>query len=182
MFTTQYKINLPNDYDMNIIRDRIKNNGFKTDGFDELKYKFYLISEKEINTNISNSYAPLYLWKNNLGLNKFLFEGFYDNILSSFGWQKVRIGIPLLNTISSAISDYNHIFEYSGNIPPQTSLKNITAQFQKEIPPLPDTEMLLIYNSESWEYSAFYFTNDLTAVTGIPGTTYSILHVSSDNN
>ncbi len=182
MFTTQYKINLPIDYDMNIIRSRIENNGFKTDGFTDLKYKFYLISEKEINTNFCNSYAPLYLWKSNIGLNKFLFEGFYDNILGSFGWQRVRTGIPLLNTLSAAVTDCTQVFEYSGNISPQASLKNITAQLKEEIPQLPDTEILLVYNPESWEYSAFYFINDLTAVAGLQGTTYSILHVSSDNN
>ncbi len=181
MFTTQYKINLPADYDMNIIRSRIKNNGFKTDGFTDLKYKFYLISEKNLNTNIGNSYAPLYLWKNNLGLNKFLFEGFYDNILGSFGWQKVRIGIPLINMISPRISECQYIFEYSGDIAQQASLKNLNAQLTAEIPQLPDTEMLLIYNPESWKYSAFYFLKDFTAAADIPGTTYSILHISPDN-
>lgn len=33
MLLTQYKIKLPSDYDMDIIRTRVKNNGHKTDGF-----------------------------------------------------------------------------------------------------------------------------------------------------
>ncbi|WP_142950755.1 DUF4865 family protein, partial [Bacillus sp. AFS076308] len=36
MFTTQYKITLPSDYDMNIIKKRVKNNGHKTDGFEDV--------------------------------------------------------------------------------------------------------------------------------------------------
>ena len=36
MNAMQYKITLPNDYDMTIIRERVENNGFKTDGFQDL--------------------------------------------------------------------------------------------------------------------------------------------------
>jgi hypothetical protein len=46
MIATQYKITLPSDYDMSIIKDRVRNNGHKIDGFDELKYKLYLVTEK----------------------------------------------------------------------------------------------------------------------------------------
>jgi len=35
MIATQYKIILPSDYDMDIIRNRVKNNGHKTDGFED---------------------------------------------------------------------------------------------------------------------------------------------------
>ena len=42
MNAMQYKITLPNDYDMTIIRERVENNGFKTDGFQDLLLKAYL--------------------------------------------------------------------------------------------------------------------------------------------
>ena len=103
MIATQYKITLPSDYDMEIIKNRVKLNGHKTDGFQDLKFKLYLITENKTNSNIQNSYSPLYLWKSNEGLNKFLFEGYYDNILSSFGWQTVNIGIPLIDTTTNKI-------------------------------------------------------------------------------
>jgi hypothetical protein len=45
----QYNIKLPSDYDMNIIKDKVKNNGFKTDCFRDLLMKAYLIAEK-VNT------------------------------------------------------------------------------------------------------------------------------------
>jgi len=61
MIATQYKITLPSDYDMNIIKDRVRNNGHKTDGFEDLKFKLYLVTEKGINNNLQNSYCPLYL-------------------------------------------------------------------------------------------------------------------------
>lgn len=46
MLATQYKIILPSDYDMNIIKERVRKNGPKTDGFPGLKFKLYLITEK----------------------------------------------------------------------------------------------------------------------------------------
>lgn len=36
MNTMQYKISLSKNYDMDIIRNRVKNNGNKTDGFQDL--------------------------------------------------------------------------------------------------------------------------------------------------
>lgn len=84
MIGMQYKIILPKDYDIEIIRKRVKQNGYKTDGFQGLNFKAYLITEAGENKNLYNSYAPLYIWNNHEGMNKFIFDGFYDNILESF--------------------------------------------------------------------------------------------------
>ncbi|WP_438857273.1 DUF4865 family protein [Enterococcus sp. AZ007] len=43
----QYKVLLPMDYDMEIIRQRVKTNGFKTDGFQDLLLKSYLMIDSE---------------------------------------------------------------------------------------------------------------------------------------
>ena len=90
MIMMQYKVKLPNDFNMDNIRKRVKENGIKTNGFEDLFFKAYLISEKD------KEYSPLYIWKDSKGMNKFIFDGFYDNILNSFGWQKINTGISLL--------------------------------------------------------------------------------------
>lgn len=46
MIAMQYKILLSDDYDMDNIRQRVKNNGYKTDGFQDLMFKAYLIKVK----------------------------------------------------------------------------------------------------------------------------------------
>ena len=46
MIAMQYAIDLPSDYDMEIIRRRVRENGDKTDGFPGLEMKAYLIAEK----------------------------------------------------------------------------------------------------------------------------------------
>ena len=63
MQAIQYTIKLPSDYDMDIIRQRVQNTGHLMDGFDDLFFKVYLISEKS-EGQLFNSYCPLYIWKN----------------------------------------------------------------------------------------------------------------------
>lgn len=178
MIASQYKIALPSDYDMNIITNRIKLNGYKTGGFYGLKFKLYLITEKGKNNNLDNSYSPLYLWKDVEGLNKFLFNGFYDNILSSFGWQQVNIGIPLIDTTTSKIADNKYLFEITRDIKPQSSLNNFKDTIEKDLPKIKDSEYIVIYNPDKWKYTAFYFIQDLDEVKSEKGIIYTILHVS----
>lgn len=180
MIATQYKIILPSDYDMNIIKDRVKNNGYKTDGFEDLKFKLYLITEKGTNKSLQNSYCPLYIWKDSNGLNKFLFNGFYDNIITSFGWQKVNVGIPLIDTTTYKIKDSKYLFEVTREIQPQESLNNLKDKIEKDIPSFGDIEYMVIYNPDKWKYHVFYFIDDLSNVKVEEGIIYDILHISQE--
>ena len=180
MIAMQYKITLPNDYDMNIIKDRVKNNGYKTDVFEELKFKLYLTSEKGINRSLQNSYCPLYIWRDSNGLNKFLFNGFYDNIITSFGWQKVNIGIPLIDRTTYKIKDSRYVFEITGEIQPQESLNNLKDKIEENIITIKDAEYIVIYNPDKWKYNVFYFIDDLSKVKLEEGTIYDILHISQE--
>ncbi|WP_174733273.1 DUF4865 family protein [Mesobacillus harenae] len=178
MIAAQYKIILPGDYDMNIIKERVRENGYKTDGFEDLKFKFYLVTEKGIDYNFQNSYCPLYLWKDSNGLNEFLFNGFYDNIIHSFGWQRVNVGIPLIDTTTSQIIKSKYLYQMTGEIQPQQSLNNLRDQLKEVIPTIENTEYILIYNPDKWVYDVFYFLNDLSNLNDMNGSIYTILHVS----
>jgi hypothetical protein len=180
MIATQYKIILPSDYDMNIIKDRVKNNGYKTDEFEDLKFKLYLITEKGKNKSLQNSYCPLYLWKDSNGLNKFLFNGFYDNIITSFGWQKVNVGIPLIDTTTYKIKDSKYVFETTREIHPQESLNNLKDKIEKDILSFGEEDYMVIYNPDKWEYHVFYFLDDLIKVKSEEGIIYDILHISQE--
>ncbi|MFW2501681.1 DUF4865 family protein [Clostridium diolis] len=180
MIATQYKIILPSDYDMSIIKDRVKNNGYKTDGFEDLKFKLYLTTEKGKNQNLQNSYCPLYVWKDSNGLNKFLFNGFYDNIITSFGWKKVNVGIPLIDTTTYKIKDSKYVFEIEREIKPQGSLNNFKDGIEKNIPRIKESEFIVIYTPDKWKYHVFFFIDDLSKIKSVEGTTYDILHISQE--
>lgn len=174
MIAMQYKIMLPDDYDMNTIRQRVRNNGTKTDGFQDLMFKAYIISEKD-NTGICcNEYSPLYLWKSNEGMNKFIFDGFYDNILNSFGWQNINIGIPFICELKENFKNSKYLLEIEKEITPTQQMKRMHLSIN------PDNCMgkILIYNPDKWKYVEFYL------LTSVPqhfntGKIYRILHLST---
>jgi hypothetical protein len=181
MIGMQYKINLPSDYDMDIIRERVKNNGYKTDNFHSLKFKFYMITEKNINGNLQNSYAPLYLWKNHSGMNKFLFEGFYDNILESFGWQHINTGIPLFYDFSDEIKKSKYVFEFIHTIKPQRSLTSVKDRLLAEFADSGShLGILTLYNPDTWVFSIYLFTDKVDRLHLEKGNYYEILHISND--
>jgi len=177
MIGMQYRINLPSDYDMQIIRNRVKNNGNKTDGFPGLLFKCYLIQERNVDS-FENVYSPLYIWNDSNGMNQFLFGGFYDNIIKSFGWQKVNIGVPVLIDLKEDFNDSKFVLETSNEIAPNMSL----TAFQEGIKNSPKeyegyAGRVCIYNPDKWKYSQFYFYLDRPEGTG-QNNVYQILHVS----
>ena len=123
MHAMRYAITLPGDYDMTIIRNRVAKSGHLMDGFQDLLFKAYLISEKAAGA-LQNSYNPLYVWKGAAGMNKFIFDGYFDNILRDFGWQHIEIGIAASTALTDAFKDSKYLTEETVAINPTTSLKN----------------------------------------------------------
>ncbi|GLQ86650.1 DUF4865 family protein [Dyella flagellata] len=85
MITMQYRIGLPADYDMDIIRRRIAERGHLTDAFPGLAFKAYLYA-----TGRENLYAPFYLWHGTEGMNAFLGGEGFAGVVASFGRPTVR--------------------------------------------------------------------------------------------
>jgi len=175
MIGMQYKITLPSDYNMELIKTRVRENGFKTDGFDDLLFKCYLIKENGVNS-FENLYAPLYVWKSNIGMNKFLFDGYYDNIIKSFGWQNVNIGIPALIELTDQFNTSNYMLEVTKEISSDVTLTSFRNSVSTSL--ISDksyTGRVCIYNPDKWKYSMFYFYKEY------PDTaydTFQILHIS----
>ena len=90
MHAMQYKITLPADYDMGIIRTRVATRGSGTDAFGGLGLKAYLIREKNVHGSAVNEYAPFYLWANPAGLSSFLFGIPFTAIIDDFGRPAVQ--------------------------------------------------------------------------------------------
>lgn len=86
----QYAITLPADYDMRIIRRRVAERAGALDDFAGLGIKAYLVRERGADGSPVNQYAPFYLWNETSGMNRFLWDGGYDNVVASFGRAPVR--------------------------------------------------------------------------------------------
>ena len=170
MQAMQYTIKLPSDYDMDIIRQRVRNTGHLMDGFDDLFFKVYLISEKS-EGQLFNSYCPLYIWKNTNGMTKFIFDGYFDHILNSFGWQNIEIGV----TSSVEISDHFDSSKYATleviDIEASESLKSFTIYEQMQAN---ESGKAVIFNPDKWKKCIFtFYTNKPD--TQLP--TFEILHI-----
>jgi hypothetical protein len=92
MITMQYRIGLPADYDMDIIRRRIAERGHLTDAFPHLAFKAYLYADRKASyaSGGENLYAPFYLWHNQEGMNAFLTGAGFAGVVESFGRPIVR--------------------------------------------------------------------------------------------
>jgi hypothetical protein len=87
----QYTMTLPADYDMSIIRERVRTRGFRTDGFPGLAFKAYLIRERGVDGSPVNAYGSFYLWNDTEGMNRFLWGGGgFGGIVADFGRPAVR--------------------------------------------------------------------------------------------
>lgn len=153
MQAMRYDISLPTDYDMTIIRDRVKNTGHLMSGFQDLYVKIFMISEKSQGA-LSNSYSPLYVWKNTDGMSKFIFDGYFDNILTSFGWQHIEIGITTTVILADDFMSSCYVTEEVQDIQETNALKQVDCQDK-----LGDEETgkLVIYNPDKWKKVIYRF-------------------------
>lgn len=170
MNAMQYKISLSENYDMNIVRERVKNNGFKTDGFPDLLFKAYLIQD----TEDSKEYSPFYVWENSEGMNKFIFDGYFDNILGSFGWQNINIGVPLKVDLKEEFAHSKYCLEIEHDIDKTDSLSRPEFSEMKE----GYSGRVLVYNPDKWKYVEFYFYKDEPEKSNKNQRVYEVLHIS----
>ncbi|MFE0460999.1 DUF4865 family protein [Kitasatospora sp. NPDC058965] len=90
MQAMQYEFTLPADYDMGIIRRRIKEKAQQTDAFPGLGVKAYLVRERGVSGSPVNQYAPFYLWRTPAGMNAFLWGPGFRGLSRDFGRPSVR--------------------------------------------------------------------------------------------
>lgn len=188
MIAMQYTIELPDDLDMTTIRQRVLDNGYKTDGFQDLHMKAYLIQNKNETTGAKNLYAPLYFWNHEDGMNRFIFEGFYDNILRSFGWQHIAIGIPYAMDLTEETFQQSHyvlmlehaIAPSDTMNAPTYSLPSSQSAHTNRLSESPSPKgKALIYNPDKWRYAELYFYETVPAYHP-DGNIFEILHISTE--
>lgn len=174
MQAMQYTVTLPTDYDMQIIRKRVADNGNKTDYFSGLLFKAYFITERE-QGSVSNSYAPLYIWKDSEGMNKFIFKGFYDNIIQSFGWQHIEIGVTSSVDLAPDFLESRYAIEEYQPIAANTSLQDVPLVAERHEGELGKVRL---YNPDKWQLVTYTFLHELPDTLSEKQKSYEILHIS----
>ncbi|MEC3998510.1 DUF4865 family protein [Actinacidiphila sp. DG2A-62] len=85
MHAMNYRITLPADYDMGIVRHRVATRGHLLDAFPGLGLKAYLVRERGKDGSPVNGYAPFYLWNTVEGMNSFLWGPGFRGLAEDFG-------------------------------------------------------------------------------------------------
>jgi hypothetical protein len=112
----QYPIALPRDYDMDIIRERVRTRGGALDERAGLTCKAYCIREAGIADSQVNQYAPFYVWNDAAAAADFLWHGTgFDGIVRDFGRPAVNTWVPevVLPGPAPAISIHHALFRRS---------------------------------------------------------------------
>ncbi|EMB63557.1 DUF4865 family protein [Streptococcus mutans] len=172
MQAMRYEIALPSDYDMSIIRSRVAKTGHLMDDFPDLLFKAFLISE-QAQGQLTNNYCPLYIWKRSEGMTKFIFEGPFENILKSFGWQSIQIGITSTVLLTDDFSQSCWVTEEVLDISPSASLKDTKVAAELE-----DKELgkVVVYNPDKWKKVTYTFWKEKPINTNL--NVFEILHLS----
>lgn len=183
MITMQYNISLPSDYDMEIIKNRVRNNGSKTDAFPDLYMKAYLIAEKTKYNNSVNQYAPFYLWEKEEGMNQFLLDGPFHAILNSFGRPIVYNWMVLhahVNKIAQQQFAIVQIAPIHASLDFRLLCTHEEENYRRWIDEKSTTAYITAYNPQSWEWCHFHMSTDIEALKKIANGSliFDVYHIS----
>ncbi len=92
MILMQYRFELPADYDMDIIRRRVRDKGHLFDHVVGLNAKAFLCTARDDVATGSkvNVYAPFYVWQTPSAMMDFLCGDKFAGVTNSFGWPGVQ--------------------------------------------------------------------------------------------
>ncbi|WP_338693621.1 DUF4865 family protein [Streptomyces sp. Q6] len=185
MQAMQYEITLPADYDMGVIRDRVRTKGHLMDDFPGLGAKAYLMRERGVDGSPVNQYAPFYLWHTPQGMNSFLWGPGFQGVVADFGrpvvqhWTGVAYaeGPAGAGTARAAVRRRTPLLAgcHAGD-----HLPDVIAESVRETAQLGDEDGLLYASSvvdpRTWELVSFSVWDH--AAPTAPGDLYQVLHLS----
>lgn len=94
MLMLQYQFNLPADYAMRVVRERIAARGPQFDTLPGLGWKAFLLRENGVAGATDHQYAPLYLWPSAEAAAAFLAGPLFAGVSGAFG--RPQVSTPVL--------------------------------------------------------------------------------------
>lgn len=182
MDAMQYEVNLPGDYDMGIIRRRVETLGSKTDDFDGLGLKAYLVQDRA-NGAAVNQYAPFYLWNDTAGMSRFLWGGgFFTGICQSFGRPSVRhwVGADALagpDVDQPALGATKNVQLLPPDVDPAGPVAEAMEVLQRTAGMPGVHSSAIAVDPARWELVHFTLWSGEPGI--VPGTRYQVLHLST---
>lgn len=183
MIAMQYRIALPADYDMAIIRRRIAERGHLTDRLEGLAFKAYLhASVDPARPGSQNLYAPFYLWTQPEGMRDFLSGPGFAGVVASFGRPVVRTWTVWKAAVADDLSVTAHATQDTAVMLPGSSLDDVRKREEARVRAALDQGALAAacaFDPTQWTLLRFALWRDAEAAHAVPQLdAFTVGHIS----
>ena len=179
MLAMQYSIQLPVNYDVTHVRERVNHRSKLFDDHDGLVHKSFLYNEKE------KLYAPFYVWKDVVEARDFLLDDLFKGVVNSFSRCRVRSWFVVHTAYGDRAIRPTYALREVDSIDPDQTLDHYVTQERKaqdEHLGNPNLYMQIIgLDADRWEILRFSLWKDkATAPKSFSDShiDYEVLHVS----
>lgn len=185
MMAMQYRIALPADYDMGVIRARVARTGHLLDHYPGLGVKAFLIRENGVAGSTVNEYAPFYLWNDAAGAASFLWSGVgFTAIVRDFGRPVVQTWVGGTSRSGSGdLAQARYAVRTTRALEDDTDVVAATAETDRRLAVQvqePGT-LLAAYGVDprTWQLVTFTLHTDRPTDLAAGSVSYEVLHVSA---
>ncbi|WP_241300970.1 DUF4865 family protein [Burkholderia stabilis] len=180
MLTAYYVHRLPADYDLDIIRHRVRERGRLWDDTPELLFKGFLLREAGRYGATENAYASFYLWRNEQAFAAFVTDGRYRVVTDSFGRAPIDVRVAL-DARKGRASTARFVRLEEVDIPADADLDAAIAQEvarNREVAAQPDVVVAAVsVDPLRWRLTRVRVSEHEPADGGA-GTVYQVLHLA----
>lgn len=103
MLAMQYGFDLPADFDLDAVRQRVQEIGHRFDGLPGLHAKAFLLADRC--GDAAKRYAPYYLWQDPAGMTEFLASAAFAAVEAKYGRPVVQVWSPIVFLTGEARDD-----------------------------------------------------------------------------
>ena len=119
MLAMQYSIQLPEDYDLQLIHERVAQRSKLFDSLPGMSHKAYLLDEAD------KIYAPFYIWSDVEEAQKFLFDDLFTGVIRAFRRPRVRTWFTLAKGAGASKNTPLIAVKEIDIIPPESVLEDV---------------------------------------------------------
>jgi hypothetical protein len=174
----QYETPLPDDFDMDSVRTRVREKGGIFDQMPGMLVKFY--AANEVATASLNEYSSIYLWSESKFLTQFLTGDNFENYANAFARPTPRWA--LVNRVEGEIRQLQRTrtaIRQTIGIPRKTHIGKFAKAWEERQEASNLLARVIAIDPARWELIDFQFTAErVPHPTGVNTHVYDIVHVS----
>ncbi len=179
MLAMQYSIQLPGNYDLDMIGKRVRERSKLFDAHEGLVHKSFIYNDRE------KIYAPFYVWRDAVGAREFLLDDLFKGVVEAFTRHRVRNWFVISHVYGNRAVKPTYCLREIDVIAPEAPLDasvRVEMQAQEALIKNPNLYMhLLALDADRWEMLHFSLWKDKASAekSGSDATMeYDVLHMS----